>query len=105
MVINSTLIYAMEDLSLSENVGSCKKGTFSDLIEEKGCCESSSSSDLLSSENIGNEEEHSQSSSTDEDSSSPPSCNSPHGSEDGKKKHLVEKEFVKQVSALPGINH
>ncbi|KAL5058052.1 hypothetical protein RYX36_029656 [Vicia faba] len=106
MVINSTLIYAMEDLSLSEknpNVGCCKKGTFSDLIEEKGCCESSSSSELLSSENIGNEEEHSQSSSTEEDSSSPPSCNSPHGSEDGKKKHLVEKEFVKKVSALPEI--
>ncbi|PNX88559.1 rop guanine nucleotide exchange factor 1-like protein [Trifolium pratense] len=131
---NTPVIYVpscstMEDLSLSlaeknqvveENVGCdngvAKRGIFSDLIEEKGCCESSSSSEFLSSENIGNEEQHSHSS-TEEGSSSPLSlvwnvqkisasdCSSPspHGSEDVKKKHLVEKEFVKQVSALTEI--
>ncbi|WJX81970.1 Rop guanine nucleotide exchange factor 7 [Trifolium repens] len=120
----------MEDLTLSlaekkelveENVG-CdngvvgKRGTFSDLIEEKGFCESSSSSEFLSSENIGNEEQHSHSSSTTEEGLSSPlslrwnvqkistsDCSSPHGSEDGKKKHLVEKEFVNKVSALTEI--
>jgi len=99
---------------LNEN-GVGKRETFCDLIEEKGC-ESSSSSEFLSSENVGNEE-HSMSSSTEVDSSSSPSlgwnvkeisesdCISLHGSdEDGKKKHLVEEEFVKQVSALSGIN-
>jgi hypothetical protein len=124
------VISTMEDLSLSlaekkelveENVG-CdngvvgKRGTFSDLIEEKGFCESSSSSEFLSSENIGNEEQHSHSSSTTEEGLSSPlslrwnvqkistsDCSSPHGSEDGKKKHLVEKEFVNKVSALTGI--
>lgn len=129
VVINTTLIYAegkvdsttMEGLSLSEkkkkknedNVGGCKRETFADLIEEKGCESSSSCSEFLSSENNGNEE-HSQSST--EDSSSSPSltwsvkeisasdCISPLGSEDGKKKiHLVDKGFEKQVSALSGI--
>lgn len=107
----------MEGLSLAdknEENGVGKRETFCDLIEEKGC-ESSSSSEFLSSENVGNEE-HSISSSTEVDSSSSPSlgwnvkeisesdCISVHDSEDGKKKHLVEKEFVKQVSALSGIN-
>lgn len=106
----------MEGLSLAdknEENGVGKRETFCDLIEEKGC-ESSSSSEFLSSENVGNEE-HSMSSSTEVDSSSSPSlgwnvkeisesdCISVHDSEDGKKKHLVEKEFVKQVSALSEI--
>ncbi|GAU41826.1 hypothetical protein TSUD_177370 [Trifolium subterraneum] len=103
----------MEDLTekkevVEENVG-CdngvgKRGIFSDLIEEKGCCESSSSSEFLSSENIGNEEQHSQSS-TEEGSSSPLSlgwnvqkisvsdCSSPHGSED--KIEMMKERFAK----------
>ncbi|XP_047172520.1 rop guanine nucleotide exchange factor 7-like [Vigna umbellata] len=111
---------AMEGLSLveesevveeskgTENGG--KRGTFANLIEEKGR-ESSFSSDFLSSETT--HEEHSRSST--ENSSSPPSvgwtvqeiaasdCASPHGSEDGEKKNsaLESKEFKKQVSALP----
>ncbi|XP_022633850.1 rop guanine nucleotide exchange factor 7 [Vigna radiata var. radiata] len=115
-------IAAMEGLSLveesevveeskgTENGG--KRGTFADLIEEKGR-ESSFSSDFLSSETT--HEEHSRSST--EDSSSPPSvgwtvqeiaasdCASPHDSEDGEKKNSVleSKEFKKQVSALPEI--
>ncbi|XP_027929158.1 rop guanine nucleotide exchange factor 7-like isoform X2 [Vigna unguiculata] len=137
MVINNSVLYAssssssgfvegkaaaMEGLSLveknevveegkgSENGG--KRGTFADLIEEKGR-ESSFSSDFLSSETT--HEENSRSST--EDSSSPPSvgwtvqeiaasdCASPHGSEDGEKKHSVleNKEFKKQVTALPEI--
>ncbi|KAK7339743.1 hypothetical protein VNO77_20425 [Canavalia gladiata] len=101
-----------ESNKVSDNVG--KRETFADLIEEKGR-ESSSSSEFLSSETTGHEE-HSRSST--EDSSSPPSvgwpiqeiaashCESPHGSEDGEKKHLVleNKEFEeKHVSALPEI--
>lgn len=100
----------VEECKGSENGG--KRGTFADLIEEKGR-ESSFSSDFLSSETT--HEEHSGSST--EDSSSPPSvgwtvpeiaasdCASPHGSEDGEKKHSVmeNKEFKKQASASPGI--
>jgi len=109
IVYGSTTI--MEGLSLAEKNeenGVGKRETFCDLIEEKGC-ESSSSSEFLSSENVGNEE-HSMSSSTEVDSSSSPSLGwnvkeiSESDCEDGKKKHLVEKEFVKQVSALSGIN-
>ncbi|XP_020207628.1 rop guanine nucleotide exchange factor 7 isoform X2 [Cajanus cajan] len=114
---------AMEGLSLSEksevveesrgSENGGKRETFADLIEEKGR-ESSFSSEFLSSETT--HEEHSRSS-TEDDSSSPPSvrwpvqeiaasdCVSPHGSEDGEKKHLVleNKEFEKQVSHLPEI--
>lgn len=100
----------VEESKGTENGG--KRGTFADLIEEKGR-ESSFSSDFLSSETT--HEEHSRSST--EDSSSPPSvgwtvqeiaasdCASPHDSEDGEKKNSVleSKEFKKQVSALPGI--
>ncbi|TKY65953.1 Rop guanine nucleotide exchange factor 7 [Spatholobus suberectus] len=100
----------VEESKGSENGG--KRETFADLIEEKGR-ESSFSSEFLSSETT--HEEHSRSST--EDSSSPPSvgwpvqeiaaseCASPHGSEDGEKKHLVleNKEFEKQVSDLPAI--
>ncbi|RDX94516.1 Rop guanine nucleotide exchange factor 7, partial [Mucuna pruriens] len=130
MVINTSVLYAsssrflgegkadaMEGLSLvhksdvvEENGG--KRGTFADLIEEKGR-ESSFSSEFLSSETT--HEEHSRSST--DDSSSPPSvgwsvqeiaaseCASPRGSEDGEKKHLVleSKECEKQVSPLPVI--
>ncbi|KAL2336528.1 hypothetical protein Fmac_010974 [Flemingia macrophylla] len=114
---------AMEGLSLpekseivEENRGiesGGKRETFANLIEEKGR-ESSFSSEFLSSETT--HEEHSRSS-TEEDSSSPHSvrwpvqeiaasdCASPHGSEDGEKKHLVleNKEFEKQVSTLSEI--
>ncbi|KAG5037692.1 Rop guanine nucleotide exchange factor 7 [Glycine soja] len=115
---------AMEGLSLAEksteaveesNKGienGSKRETFADLIEEKGR-ESSFSSEFLSSETTHGE--HSRSST--EDSSSSPSvgwpvqeiaasdCASPHGSEDGEKKHLVleNKEFEKRVSALPEV--
>ncbi|KAH1199147.1 Rop guanine nucleotide exchange factor 7 [Glycine max] len=114
----------MEGLSLAENSteaveesnkgseNGAKRETFADLIEEKGR-ESSFSSEFLSSETT--HEEHSRSST--EDSSSSPSvgwpvqeiaasdCASPHGSEDGEKKHLVleNKEFEKRVSASPEI--
>ncbi|KAJ1384290.1 PRONE domain [Sesbania bispinosa] len=123
MVINNTVLYAssattMEGLSLAEkneavgeNKGSGKKETFADLIGEKGR-ESSSSSDFLSSETNGHEEQSQ--SSTEELSSSPSmgwpvreiaasDCTSPHRSEDGEKRHLENKEFEKQVSALPEI--
>ena len=109
MAENST--EAVEESNKGSENGA-KRETFADLIEEKGR-ESSFSSEFLSSETT--HEEHSRSST--EDSSSSPSvgwpvqeiaasdCASPHGSEDGEKKHLVleNKEFEKRVSASPGI--
>lgn len=91
----------------------CDDVSFSDLIEEKGGDSSASSSEMT-----GNELEEKKSQSSDgEDESSTPSmgwpvqevaasdCASPHGSEDGEKKHMENKEFEKQVSAaLPGIH-
>ncbi|KAK7294583.1 hypothetical protein RJT34_17472 [Clitoria ternatea] len=97
----------VEESKGSDNVGKTKRETFADLIDEKGR-ESSSSSDFLSSETTCHEE-HSVSST--EDSSSPPSVGwpvqeiaAPHCARP-EKKHLVleNKEFEKQVSALPEI--
>lgn len=92
----------------SENGG--KMQTFGDLVEEKGH-ESCSSSDFMSSETTAHEE---QSQSSTEESSSPsmgwpvkeistPNCNSPKKFEDSEEKHLENKKFQKQVSAMPGI--